>query len=482
MEGLQPASPGSAELRGVGRVPVSEAEARSSADRVDSFQALSLLPTTNLPQPIHQPAPTVSSPLPASFGLGPVVGSSSLVDSPAPSSADPTSSAGRTPLLSLQADIYLHLFPFLPSRDLARLSQTSRFFRDRVAAWQGFNSVVVVTAQPASASSDYVFGPVSSPDVEPVRAVSGSLPPSYPFRGSITLGGKVYLPDLDGVPCCYVLDVATLFWSRHPLKIKGLSSFESDTPQRPWSRTSSSTTTVQRHAAPSADAFATSSSDVDLDTLAPSADPSPVPSSHQNHTGPVTGSLGLLSHDTPTLYLFGGSRQSPVPSSSSPSSSPSVGSDPSTSEGSASSGSLASGHEPSSSLFKIDVATWELHDMNPASQDPSPPPPDPSAVVQQDEPEPAPRLWPAPRRNHSADVVRGRWLVIFGGLEARGSSGENDLWVYDLELHEWHHPDLPGWAPRPVFSHSSVNHKDDIFVFGELLLAENLSSSSPVTV
>ena len=34
------------------------------------------------------------------------------------------------------------------------------------------------------------------------------------------------------------------------------------------------------------------------------------------------------------------------------------------------------------------------------------------------------RLWPLPRRDHSFDVVQEKWLVVFGGLEGSGSSGE----------------------------------------------------------
>lgn len=108
------------------------------------------------------------------------------------------------------------------------------------------------------------------------------------------------------------------------------------------------------------------------------------------------------------------------------------------------------------------------------------------------------RLWPLPRRHHSFDVVQEKWLVVFGGLEESGSSGElanpesppsarlpltlssfsgeSDIWVYDLELSVWHHPELGGWNPRPVFLHSSVNHKDDVFVFGKSNFLVDVSS------
>ncbi|KAL7416495.1 hypothetical protein BDY24DRAFT_412679 [Mrakia frigida] len=367
-------------------------------------------------------------------------------DLPSTSTSTPTSTSSPQlhlpSILRLSVDFFPHLFPFLPSRDLARLSQTCRHFRDAIACWQGFNSVVLVSPGQVD-PSDYTFGLANNlPGPQPQRAVSGTLPPSFPFRGTVTLGGKVYLPQISEHPSCYVLDLETLFWTRHSLAFVG-TPFVVTTPQRSSSRTSFSTvlpsSTLSTLVAPSLAPSATSSS-------------SQRPSSTSLHSGPVTGFLSLLPNSSPILYLFGGSR----PSSNSPSSLSSSPPDPDSSLPSddSVSSSLPAGRESCSSLFRVDVATWELVDMTGVDEDDS-------ASEGSDT-----RIWPLPRRDHSFDVVQERWLVVFGGLEATGSSGESDIWVYDLELSVWLHPDLSGWSPRPVFLHSSVSHKDDLFVFG----------------
>ena len=62
---------------------------------------------------------------------------------------------------------------------------------------------------------------------------------------------------------------------------------------------------------------------------------------------------------------------------------------------------------------------------------------------------------PRARAGHSATLVDGRYIVVFGGQDSRGPI--NELIVLDVRRHEWILPKMPkGVAPRPRSGHSAT--------------------------
>jgi hypothetical protein len=148
--------------------------------------------------------------------------------------------------------------------------------------------------------------------------------------------------------------------------------------------------------------------------------------------GPVTGYL--RSDRSATLYVFGGTRQQPSTSSDSSSVSQPIGTQPTnpSSHGSGShEGNTSSefrsegGTETSDSLYTIDTETWELRDLTKVTKGESKEDVEPKGGNDNSFGSKQPSPWPSPRREHSIDVVRGRWLVSLGGLASKDSIGSS---------------------------------------------------------
>jgi hypothetical protein len=87
---------------------------------------------------------------------------------------------------------------------------------------------------------------------------------------------------------------------------------------------------------------------------------------------------------------------------------------------------------------------------------------------------------PAPRYLHSGSIV-GRYLIIFGGRNARGKVF-NDVHALDLETWRWYKPSVQGAIPEPRYGHSCVVIGYDIVMTGGRLASGKLASPSSVYV
>lgn len=91
--------------------------------------------------------------------------------------------------------------------------------------------------------------------------------------------------------------------------------------------------------------------------------------------------------------------------------------------------------ESLNALFSIDTSSWQLRDLKAAAQQMNLK--EPREDGQQEASPGAKRsiLWPSPRRGHSINVLRKKWLVVFGGLTSKDSVGQsNRLAIMALSL------------------------------------------------
>lgn len=70
---------------------------------------------------------------------------------------------------------------------------------------------------------------------------------------------------------------------------------------------------------------------------------------------------------------------------------------------------------------------------------------------------------PKPCRAHSAGLVSGRWIIIFGGGD--GPNYYNDLHILDTHTFTWYKPQILGNTPSPRRAHTSWVHKDNLYVY-----------------
>lgn len=71
---------------------------------------------------------------------------------------------------------------------------------------------------------------------------------------------------------------------------------------------------------------------------------------------------------------------------------------------------------------------------------------------------------PSARFGHSASLVNGSELVIFGG--SNGEKYFNDVYVLHLETMSWVKPELTGPAPSPRHLHAAIAYKNFILIHG----------------
>ncbi|KAI8142788.1 hypothetical protein BJV82DRAFT_137882 [Fennellomyces sp. T-0311] len=72
---------------------------------------------------------------------------------------------------------------------------------------------------------------------------------------------------------------------------------------------------------------------------------------------------------------------------------------------------------------------------------------------------------PRPRHDHTLDILKNRYLVVFGGV-CSSSPGENDLHLFDTHTNTWTEPKLQGQIPPVRFGHASTVLYNDLYIFG----------------
>lgn len=78
---------------------------------------------------------------------------------------------------------------------------------------------------------------------------------------------------------------------------------------------------------------------------------------------------------------------------------------------------------------------------------------------------------PTARFGHSASVISGNRIVIFGGQN--GEIFFNDVHILHLDTMSWSKPSLTGQSPAPRFNHSAVLIKQTILIFGGFYFNES---------
>lgn len=71
---------------------------------------------------------------------------------------------------------------------------------------------------------------------------------------------------------------------------------------------------------------------------------------------------------------------------------------------------------------------------------------------------------PSARFGHSASLVNGNLMVVFGG--SNGEKFFNDVNILHLETMSWVKPELSGPAPSPRYLHSAIAYKNFVLVHG----------------
>ena len=71
---------------------------------------------------------------------------------------------------------------------------------------------------------------------------------------------------------------------------------------------------------------------------------------------------------------------------------------------------------------------------------------------------------PPARFNHSANIVGGTKMYVFGGWD--GKNYFNDVYILDLEIMAWQRPECSGPAPTPRQSHSSILIGNNLVIHG----------------
>ena len=79
---------------------------------------------------------------------------------------------------------------------------------------------------------------------------------------------------------------------------------------------------------------------------------------------------------------------------------------------------------------------------------------------------------PTERYGHSAGLVMGSKMIVFGGTNQK--SYFNDINVLNLETMAWSKPETKGPAPSPRYSHASVVIKNTILIQGGFSFDESI--------
>lgn len=82
---------------------------------------------------------------------------------------------------------------------------------------------------------------------------------------------------------------------------------------------------------------------------------------------------------------------------------------------------------------------------------------------------------PCARFGHSASLLRGSQMVVFGGYN--GQSFFNDVYVLDLETMCWGSPELVGTPPAARYLHAAIPYKSYVLVHGGFALDRELGAS-----
>lgn len=77
---------------------------------------------------------------------------------------------------------------------------------------------------------------------------------------------------------------------------------------------------------------------------------------------------------------------------------------------------------------------------------------------------------PTGRFNHSANLVEGTKMYVFGGWN--GKDYFNDLYILDLEVMAWFRPETSGPAPTPRQGHTSILIGNNLVVHGGFKIRE----------
>lgn len=77
---------------------------------------------------------------------------------------------------------------------------------------------------------------------------------------------------------------------------------------------------------------------------------------------------------------------------------------------------------------------------------------------------------PPARFNHSANIVGGTKMYVFGGWD--GKNYFNDIYILDLEIMAWQRPETSGPAPTPRQGHASILIGNNLVVHGGFKLRE----------
>ena len=71
---------------------------------------------------------------------------------------------------------------------------------------------------------------------------------------------------------------------------------------------------------------------------------------------------------------------------------------------------------------------------------------------------------PAARFDHSANLVNGTKMVVFGGWN--GQDFFNDVYVLDLQMMAWSKPNTSGPAPSPRKGHCAILIGSNLVIHG----------------
>ena len=77
---------------------------------------------------------------------------------------------------------------------------------------------------------------------------------------------------------------------------------------------------------------------------------------------------------------------------------------------------------------------------------------------------------PPARFNHSANIVGGTKMYVFGGWD--GKNYFNDIYILDLEIMAWQRPETSGPAPTPRQGHASILIGNNLVIHGGFKLRE----------
>ena len=83
---------------------------------------------------------------------------------------------------------------------------------------------------------------------------------------------------------------------------------------------------------------------------------------------------------------------------------------------------------------------------------------------------------PAARFDHTANLVSGTKMFVFGGWN--GSEFYNDVYVLDLEIMAWSKPNCTGPAPSPRKGHCSILIGTNLVVHGGFYFSEDKMKKS----